>query len=101
LINHFKCSILFGSSCLPATQERVKEILNAENNAIEEKYLGLSTPEGRMSKSKFKTRKEMMPKKFMNWAERYISVGAKEVTIKSVVQVIPTYVNLHQPCMKS
>jgi hypothetical protein len=47
----------------------------------EEKYLGLPTPDGRMSKEKFKTTKERLSKHVTNWVERYISMGAKEVLL--------------------
>jgi hypothetical protein len=52
----------------------------------------LPTPKGRMGKDRFKSTKERLPSKFTNWAERYMSAGAKEVLIKSVAQAIPTYV---------
>jgi hypothetical protein len=56
------------------------------------KYLGLPTPDGRMSKKKFETTKERLSKCVTNWVERYMSMGAKEVLIKSVAQAISTYV---------
>jgi hypothetical protein len=92
LINPLKCSMMFGSTCTEEEHERVKALLNVGNIANEEKYLGLPTPSGRMSKDRFKTTKERLSKKFTSWAERYMSVGAKEVLIKSVTQAIPTYV---------
>jgi hypothetical protein len=52
--------------------------------AAEEKYLGLPTPEGRMSKGRFKSTKDRLAKKCSSWAERYMSGGAKEVLIKLV-----------------
>jgi hypothetical protein len=92
LINPSKCSMMFGTQCLPMDQEKVMALLSVENVASEEKCLGLPTHEGRLNKSKFRTTKDRMSKKFMNWAECYMSVGAKEVLIKSVAQAIPTYV---------
>jgi hypothetical protein len=53
--------------------------------------LGLPTPDGCMSKDKFKTIKERLVNKFNNWVERNMSLGAKEVMIKVVAQAIPTY----------
>jgi hypothetical protein len=50
----------------------VKEILMAHRTTVEEKYLGLPTPEGRMSKEKFKTMKEWLVKRFSNWAKKNI-----------------------------
>jgi hypothetical protein len=38
--------------------------LLVENVAEEEKYLGLRTPQGRLSKNKFKSTKERLSKRF-------------------------------------
>jgi hypothetical protein len=82
---------MFGNECEQDNQERVKSILQVDNIAVEEKYLGLPTPEGRMTKDKFKTLKERLINKFTRWVERSMSTGAKEVLLKSVAQVIPVY----------
>jgi hypothetical protein len=92
LINPAKCSILFGAECMQEDQDRVKQILRVDTAATEGKYLGLPTLEGRMTKDKFKSIKEKLVKKFNNWVERNMSLGAKEVMIKAVVQAIPTYI---------
>jgi hypothetical protein len=60
--------------------------------AVEDKYLGLPTPEGHMSKEKFKSAKEQLVKRLSNSSERFMSMGANEVLIKSVAQAIPTYI---------
>jgi hypothetical protein len=91
LINPSKCSIMFGSDCSESGQEVVKNVLKVENIVVDEKYLGLPTPEGRLNKDKFMTMKERLMKRFTNWAERNMSSGAKEVLIKSVARSIPTY----------
>jgi hypothetical protein len=62
LINPGKCSMMFGADCTSTNQERVKEILNVDNSAMEDKYLGLPTPEGPISKQKFKATKESLLK---------------------------------------
>jgi hypothetical protein len=45
-----------------------------------------------MSKENFKTTTGRLAKRFTSWAHRYMSMGAKEVLIKSVAQAIPAYV---------
>jgi hypothetical protein len=50
-------------------------VLQVENVTIEEKYLGLPTPDGRMKKERFKSTKERLAKKCSSWAERYMSGG--------------------------
>jgi hypothetical protein len=92
LINPSKCSMMFGSNCSYVNKEKVMEILKVDSTAVDEKYLGLPTPEGRMCKEKFRSTKERFVKRFTNCAEKFMSMGAKEVLIKSVAQAIPTYV---------
>jgi hypothetical protein len=70
---------------------KVLEILQVPNTTVEEKYLGLPTPEGRMGNENFKSTKQRLVKRCSNWADRNMSMAAKEVLIKSVVQAIPTY----------
>jgi hypothetical protein len=92
LINLSKCSMVFGSGCSLSDQVSVQEILNLRKVTLEEKYLGLPTSEGRMCKNHFKSTKERLVKRFTSRAEKYMSGGAKEVLIKSMVQAILTYV---------
>jgi hypothetical protein len=91
LINPAKCSMMFGTNCSEPEQNKVKEFLEVQTTALDEKYLGLPTLDGRMNKEKFKRVKECLAKHFTNWAEKYMSMGVKEVLI-SVAQAIPTYV---------
>jgi hypothetical protein len=69
----------------------VKRILQVEQVATESKYLGLPTPEGRMTKDKFQSIKEKLVNKFNNWTERNMSLAAREVMIKAVAQAVSTY----------
>jgi hypothetical protein len=91
LINPAKCSIMFGKNC-EGDKEKIKEILGVAHVVEDEKYLGLPTPHGRMSKDRFKSTKERLAKRLTTWDERFMWVGAKEVLIKSVAKAIPTYV---------
>jgi hypothetical protein len=50
-------------------------VLQVENVTIDEKHLGLPTPDGRMKKERFKSTKERLAKKCSSWAERYMSGG--------------------------
>jgi hypothetical protein len=64
--------------------KNVLEILHVSNMEVEGKYLGLPTLKGRMTKEKFKTMKEKLVNRCNTWAEQHMSMGAKEVLIKSV-----------------
>ncbi|KAM0878606.1 hypothetical protein ACQ4PT_034756 [Festuca glaucescens] len=82
LLSASKCSIMFGESCQQQSQDEVRLTLEVERTDFEDKYLGLPTPEGRMKKDKFEPSKERLGKKVNNWAEKYMSMGAKEDLIK-------------------
>jgi hypothetical protein len=81
-----KCSILYGDQCPPSIQAEVKNILKYYTTCFEEKYLGLPVPEGKMKSGKLKSTKEIFSKHANDWSEKYMSSGAKEVLIKSVLQ---------------
>jgi hypothetical protein len=83
---------LFGDACQQEDREVVKQILQVTQETFETKYLGLPTPEGRMSKGKFKSLQEQLIKRLIQWAEGYLSQGGKEVLLKAVAQAIPVYV---------
>ena len=53
LLNYNKCSIMFGEACPMNAQEYVRDVLTFTSIEFEEKYLGLPTPNGRMSKGIF------------------------------------------------
>jgi hypothetical protein len=73
-------------------RDHVMQLLQVSNVAVEEKYLGLPTPQGRMTKEKFKSTKQRLANRFASWVDQSMSLATKEVLIKSVAQVIPTYV---------
>jgi hypothetical protein len=78
LIKPSKCFIMFGNGCLQPDRDKVKDILKVCVEAADEKYLSLPTPEGRITKNKFKSTKERWVRKFTNWVERNMSVGARK-----------------------
>lgn len=65
---------------------------NISSAGFEDKYLGFPTPEGRMNKGKFQSLQEKVWKRILLWGENHLSVGGKEILIKSVLQAIPVYV---------
>jgi hypothetical protein len=72
LINPSKCSIMFGQSSPTTVQNQIKQTLQI-SNSFEDKYLGFPTPEGRMTKGKFKSLQERLWKRIMLWGENFLS----------------------------
>jgi len=58
------------------------------------KYLGLPAFVGRSKKQVFNFVQDRVWKKLKGWKEKFLSIAGREVLIKSVVQAIPTYVEL-------
>lgn len=56
-----------------------------------EKYLGLPMVGGKSKVSTFKELEDRITKRVIGWKEKTISKAGREVLIKMVVQVIPTY----------
>jgi hypothetical protein len=86
-----KSAIFYSENCGNSDKEMVKHFTDIQNEALSEKYLGLPTAVGRITKEAF----EGIPTKIrglMNgWGEKKLSCVARENLIKSVVQAIPTY----------
>ena len=91
-LNYNKCSIMFGEACPTNLQEEVRDILNIQNASFEEKYLGLPTPNGRMSKGKFQNLQAQLLKRLVQWGDGHLAQPGREVLIKSVAQALPTYI---------
>ena len=69
-LNFDKCSILFGIACPEDIQEEVRGVLHVTSLVFEEKYLGLPTPEGRMSKGRFQNLQMSLTKRLVQWGRR-------------------------------
>jgi hypothetical protein len=82
LTNESKCSILFSVGCSEGVQDVVSGVLKVRKNEFEDKYLGLPTPDGRMTKDKFEELQRKLVKRLMMW--RDMSQGGKEIMIKAV-----------------
>jgi hypothetical protein len=83
--------VLWSNPCGEDVKEQVKSTLQVTVENFETKYLGLPTPEGRMSKGKFQSLQGKLAKRIMQ-IENHMAQGGKEVFIKAVAQALPTYV---------
>jgi hypothetical protein len=69
LINPSKCSLMVGVDVEQEDKNHVMQALQVSSVAVEEKYLALPTPQGCMTKDKYKSTKQRLAKRFSNWAK--------------------------------
>jgi hypothetical protein len=86
-----KSSIHFAKGCRQSLREEIKDELNVHNEALSQKYLGMPPDVGVSIHGAFKYLKDKIWEKVQGWMERCLSTAGKDVLIKSVAQVIPTY----------
>jgi hypothetical protein len=91
LINPDKCSLLFGDSYPLAVKEDIRNLLDVTSLSFDEKYLGLPTPDGRMSRGKLQNLQAQLTKRLLMWGDGHLAQAGREVFIKSVAQALPTY----------
>jgi hypothetical protein len=58
---------MFGNSCPLESRTAVKDALQVTQETFESKYLGLPTPEGRMSAGKFQSLQAKLAKCLVEW----------------------------------
>jgi hypothetical protein len=75
---------MFGDACPQARRIEVKQMLQFEQETFESKYLGLPTPDGRMSRDKFQSLQAKLDKCLVEWDDTHKSQAAKEILIKVV-----------------
>jgi hypothetical protein len=90
LINWAKCSILFSAGCNELIQAEVRGVLNVMKPEFEDKYLGIPTPKGRMTRGKLEVLQAKLVKRLMLWGD--LSQGGKEILIKAVAQDLPMFI---------
>lgn len=56
-----------------------------------DKYLGLTSMIGRKKKNFFNEIKLKVESKITNWLQKLYSCGGKQVLIKAMAQIVPTY----------
>ena len=66
-------------------------MLGVTSVSFESKYLDLPMPKGRMKNGCFQPITERLSKRCSDWNEKFMTLAAKEVNVKSVAQALPTY----------
>lgn len=90
-INTDKSSIFFSQDVDERTRSEVKEIIGPMLDAQPKKDLGLPSLIGRLKKQVFNEVKERVGKNLIEWKGKMLSIGRREILIKVVAQVAPTY----------
>jgi hypothetical protein len=90
-INMDKSSVFFSKGCPGALKDGIKEKLDVQRETLQEKYLGLPSDMGSSKNAAFKYLRDKVWKKVLRWLELLLSMGGKEILIKSVAQAVPTF----------
>ena len=90
-VNLSKSSVFFSKGCPNNLRNEVKQVLNITNESLSERYLGMPSDVGNNKNGTFKFLKDRVWNKVKGWLEKILSMGGKEVLIKSVAQAVPVY----------
>lgn len=90
-LSEHKSSIFFSENTTLEMREEVTSVLNIMNESLNDKYLGLPALVGVDRSDCFRHLIDRISERINGWREKLLSSGGKEVLIKSVAQVVPTY----------
>ncbi|WVZ60116.1 hypothetical protein U9M48_010177 [Paspalum notatum var. saurae] len=91
VINKDKSSILFSPNTTSHIKQSFRSVFSINQEAMNEKYLGLPVAVGRSRKKAFEYIKNKVWARIQGWQEKLLSKARKEVLVKAVAQAIPTY----------
>ena len=89
--NKMNSFVYFSPNSGTSVKRGVKAALQIQQEAMSEKYLGLPTPEGRMSKGRFQNLQMSLTKRLVQWGDGHLAQLGRETPIKSVALALPTY----------
>ena len=90
-VNMDKSSIHFAKGIPQSTKGEIMNLLEVHNMSLSDKYLGMPSDVGVSVSGGFKYLKDRVWKWVQGWMEQSLSTRGKEILIKAVAQVIPTY----------
>ncbi|GMI85140.1 hypothetical protein HRI_002183300 [Hibiscus trionum] len=90
-INFDKSLIYFSSNVNPTDRQDIGNEYGVRISNNPENYLGLPTMVGRNKRGAFASLLDSTNRKVEGWSCRFLSMGGKEVFLKSVLQAIPIY----------
>jgi ribonuclease HI len=91
MISDAKSSIFFSPNTEVETKVEVCETLNIMTESLTDKYLGLPALVGADRSDCFQYLVDRVRGKTKGWKEKLLSMGGKEVLIKSVAQAVPVF----------
>ncbi|GMI95677.1 hypothetical protein HRI_003237000 [Hibiscus trionum] len=91
LVNFSKSSIFFSSNTSTHIRNHISALFSVRFVSSMEKYLGLPTMVGKNKKAAFAELRDKLNRRSDVWSNWFFSMGAKEVFIKSIMQVVPIY----------
>lgn len=86
-----KIELLMSINVADQVVNNIKELWNVNSLQHHDRYLGLSSFIGKSRTSTFKELKEWVWRKLQGWKEKLFSQAVREILIKAVVWVLPTY----------
>jgi len=90
-LSEAKSSIFFSENTSVEMKAEVCDILNILTESLTDKYLGLPALIGADRSECFRHLIDRVRARISGWQEKLLSMGGKEVLIKSIAQAIPVY----------
>jgi len=90
-VSEAKSSIFFSSKTDVNVKLEVCEALNIIIETLNDKYLGLPALVGADRSDCFRHLIDIVISRINGWKEKLLSMGGKEILIKSIAQAIPVY----------
>lgn len=90
-LNQSKTSLFFNPNTKTSTKESIKAIFGAQVIRPHESYLGLPSLVGKSKRNMVAQLKQRIANKVSGWKEKLLSSAGKEILIKALAQVVPSY----------
>ena len=91
MINLEKSAVMFSKGTSLAAKRNFQRILKINDEAFNDRCLGLPIHLGRSKTKAFGYLKEKVWRKIQGWKEKFLSQAGKEILVKAVAQVIPLF----------
>ena len=91
MISGAKSSIFFSENTEVVVKGEICEALNIMTESLNDKYLGLPALVGADRSDCFRHLIDRVRVRTNGWKEKQLSMGGKEVLIKSIAQAVPVY----------